>query len=104
LSKPQKRRYLPTVALGLCLAPPIFRVFGAIPYLDYLFGFLLLASAWGLGFQLIGLLLGIFSLAKRKRYPGNKNLVFSILSIVIALLWFGYIYYLFNFTNVEMLL
>lgn len=102
LTKSQKNGRLPTVALGFCIAPPIFLGIAGIPYCGYVFGFLILASVWGLGFQVIGLLLGIISLFNRKRYPGKMNLVFSIASILIPLLWFGYIYYLHNYTNVEM--
>jgi len=104
LTEQQKSGRLPAIALGFCLASPMFLVFGGVPLLGIILGFLYLVSLWGMGFQVIGLILGIISLCNRKKYSGAKNLIFSISSILFPFIWLGFIYYLFHFTNVEMLL
>jgi len=95
---------LPAIALGFCLVPPMAFLFGWVPFLGFILWYLYFASVWGLGFQVAGLLLGIIALCKRKKYPGIKNLIFSIFSVVFPFIWFGFIYYLLRFTSVEMFL
>jgi len=104
MAENQKRGRLPAIALGFCLVPPMAFLFGWVPFLGFILWYLYFASVWGLGFQVAGLLLGIIALCKRKKYPGTKNLIFLIFSLVFPFIWFGFIYYLLHFTSVEMFL
>ena len=88
----QKNSRLPTIALVLGFAPIMLWLLGHIfGSLGYIFWILFFGSLWGIGFQVIGLILGLISLYilfwKRKMGIDLRGLIFSIVAILSPFIW-----------------
>ena len=75
---------LPIIALLFGFAPVILWLLG---WIHDFFWILFFGSMWGIGFQVIGLLLGIISLCKRKKGTDVSGLIFSIIAILSPFIW-----------------
>ena len=100
--KPQNKKIrLPIIALIFGLAPAIFLFSSWIPFLGIAFMYLFFATWWGIYFQIVGLILGIIALCNRKKRIGIIGLIFSIIAILSPFIWCCILYYLDNYTSVE---
>lgn len=99
----QKSR-LPIIALTFGLAPIIFILLWQIPFIGNVFAYLFFATWWGIHFQIAGLILGIIALCNRKKHIGIKGLIISIIAILSPFIWCGVLFYLNNYTGVEIFL
>jgi len=85
----RKSSHLPTIALVFGFAPIVLWLMGHI--LGSLFWILFFGSLWGIGFQVIGLILGLISLCilfrKRKMGIDLRGLIFSIVAILSPFIW-----------------
>ena len=75
---------LPIIALTFGLAPMTLWLLG---WAHEVFWMLFFVSGLGLGFQIIGLLLGILSLYKEKSNKGARKLTFSVVAILAPFIW-----------------
>ena len=109
---PQKRTprndRLSTIALIFGFAPVILWLLGHLSYyifhlLSYVFFALFFISVWGIGFQVIGLVLGIVSLFRREK-GRMKELIFSIVAILAPFIWSTFTWWLYNHAGVEIYL
>jgi len=85
----RKNSHLPTIALVFGFAPIMLWLLG---HLGSLFWILFFGSLWGIGFQVIGLILGLISLCiilfrKRKMGIDLRGLIFSIVAILSPFIW-----------------
>ena len=88
----RKDSVLPIIAANFSFAPILLICLGwMIPYIGNIFWYLFFMSGWGLGFCIIGLVIGIISLCievKKKR----KGMIISIAAIIAPFLWVLYLY------------
>ena len=86
----RKQNIMPIIASVFSFAPFLLPLFWHIPYVGMAFVMLFFASAWGLGFCLVGFILGIISLFK-----GIKNkkigITYSVIAILAPFIWALYL-------------
>ena len=97
-SKNRKSR-LPIIALAFAISPLVIWYFAA-PMQSIFFSYLFFGSLWGLGFQAIGLVLGIVflvrSIYRRKEGIDIRGIVISIFAISSPFIWFATIMMLYR--------
>jgi len=99
---------LPIIALAFGFAPAILFLLawtiGWIHYVGIIIGYLFFGTWWGIYFQVVGVILGIIALLRRaitKKQIGEIGMIFSIIAILSPIIWLYILYYLDNYTSVE---
>ena len=98
---PQKHKSrLPVIALVLGLTPIIFILLWQIPLIGIIFVYLFFSTWFGTYFQIVGVILGVIALYKKK-HNSVIGLIFSIIAISSPFIWCCVLFYIDNFTSME---
>ena len=90
---------LPIIALVFGFAPIILLLLSWIPYLGIIFIYLFFGSWWGISFQVVGLIIGVFALwlrAIKNKYIGVIGVIFSIIAILSPFIWWQIVWALYR--------
>jgi len=87
----RKESVLPILASIFSFAPILLFTFGAVPFIGIIFVYVFFGSFWGLGFCVVGIILGIISLCMGIKYK-KTGVILSIISIIAPFVWVLYLY------------
>jgi len=91
----RKESKMPIIASTFSFAPILILLLWRIPFIGIALFYLFFGSAWGLGFCLVGLVLGIISLFKGIKHR-RIGIILSSISIFAP---FGWVFYLFLYVQ-----
>ena len=87
----RKESVMPIVASIFSFAPILLLLLGWIPLIGDIFLYSFFVSVWGIGFCIIGLILGIISLCREIKHR-RAGIALSIIAILAPFAWVLYLY------------